>query len=148
MTINPKALHGLVMPLKWFLRGYGFHAAESQVGMYYTTEYAGMSHPFKLDCVGRNSAEMFDTIEAAKTAAQADYAARIIAALNPDAVAAMLAEAEQRGRDEERERAKSLVWTLGHEIRSAMLVDEGNEQAVLDMVKATADAIRAGKGGE
>lgn len=43
----------------------------------------------------------------------------------------------------EREAAKSLVWTLGHEIRAAMLVDEDNEQTVLDMVKSTAAAIRA-----
>ena len=43
----------------------------------------------------------------------------------------------------EREAAKQLVWTLGHEIRSAMLVDEDNEQTVLDMVKATAAAIRS-----
>lgn len=43
----------------------------------------------------------------------------------------------------EREAAKSLVWTLGHEIKAAMLVDEDNEQTVLDMVKATAAAIRA-----
>ncbi|HRA68847.1 MAG TPA: hypothetical protein PL187_22665 [Caldilinea sp.] len=44
---------------------------------------------------------------------------------------------------EEREAAKSMVWTLGHEIKASMLVDEDNEQAVLDMVKATAAAIRA-----
>ena len=43
----------------------------------------------------------------------------------------------------EREAAKSMVWTLGHEIKASMLVDEDNEQAVLDMVKATAAAIRA-----
>ena len=45
----------------------------------------------------------------------------------------------------ERDAAKSLVWTLGHEIRAAMLVDDDNEQTVLDMVKATAAAIRARK---
>ena len=43
----------------------------------------------------------------------------------------------------EMEAAKSMVWTLGHEIKASMLVDEDNEQAVLDMVKATAAAIRA-----
>lgn len=43
----------------------------------------------------------------------------------------------------EREAAKSMVWTLGHEIKASMLVDEDNEQAVLDMVKATAAAIRS-----
>ena len=43
----------------------------------------------------------------------------------------------------EREAAKSMVWTLGHEIKASMLVDEDNERAVLDMVKATAAAIRA-----
>lgn len=47
----------------------------------------------------------------------------------------------------ERERAKTLVWTLGHEIRAAMLVDEDKEDAVMEMVKATAAAIRA-RGGE
>ena len=41
----------------------------------------------------------------------------------------------------EREAAKSMVWTLGHEIKASMLVDEDNERAVLDMVKATAAAI-------
>ena len=41
----------------------------------------------------------------------------------------------------EREAAKSMVWALGHEIRASMLVDEDNERAVLDMVKATAAAI-------
>lgn len=43
----------------------------------------------------------------------------------------------------ERERAKSMVWALGHEIRASMLVEEDNERAVLDMVKATAAAIRS-----
>ena len=43
----------------------------------------------------------------------------------------------------EREAAKSMVWTLGHEIKASMLVDEDNEQAALDMVKATAAAIRS-----
>ena len=43
----------------------------------------------------------------------------------------------------DREAAKSMVWTLGHEIKASMLVDEDNEQAVLDMVKATAAAIRS-----
>ena len=43
----------------------------------------------------------------------------------------------------EREAAKSMVWTLGHEIKASMLVDEDNEQAVLDMVRATAAAIRS-----
>jgi len=43
----------------------------------------------------------------------------------------------------EREAAKSMVWTLGHEIKASMLVDEDNERAVLDMVKATAAAIRS-----
>ena len=43
----------------------------------------------------------------------------------------------------ERERAKVMVWTLGHEIRAAMLVDDDKEDAVMEMVKATAAAIRA-----
>ena len=51
--------------------------------------------------------------------------------------------AVEKAVEAEREAAKSLVWTLGHEIRSAMLVDEDNEQTVLDMVKATAAAIRS-----
>ena len=43
----------------------------------------------------------------------------------------------------ERAAAKSMVWTLGHEIKATMLVEEDNEQAVLDMVNATAAAISA-----
>lgn len=38
------------------------------------------------------------TLEAAKAAAQADYAARIIAALDPAALASMLVEARAEGR--------------------------------------------------
>ena len=45
----------------------------------------------------------------AKAAAQADYAARIIAALDPAALAAMLAEAEQRGREAEREEIAVMI---------------------------------------
>jgi hypothetical protein len=47
--------------------------------MYYITEYAGMEHPFKHEVHGWIGSRMFGTIEAAKAAAQADYAARIIA---------------------------------------------------------------------
>ena len=64
------------------------------------------------------------------------YAGQLITTAEADArvKAAVLAE---------REAAKSMVWTLGHEIKASMLVDEDNERAVLDMVKATAAAIRA-----
>lgn len=64
--------------------------------------------------------------------------------IRADIADAVVQAAVAKAVDAERDRAQSLVWTLGHEIRAAMLVDEDNEQTVLDMVKATASAIAGG----
>ena len=78
------------------------------------------------DPVGRYIDELVNTHRSGQLITLADHTAAVAKAV-----------------EAEREAAKSLVWTLGHEIRSAMLVDEDNEQTVLDMVKATAAAIRS-----
>ena len=71
-----------VRPLVWEKRGDHRWAADALHRMVYINEYAGMAEPFQLDLRGFDS-EMFPTIEAAKAAAQADYTARILAALEP-----------------------------------------------------------------
>jgi hypothetical protein len=66
-----------------------FHAAGCVIGMYYIIESDVMIDPFKLERPGWLSIIGFPTLEAAKAAAQADYAARIRSALTltpaPDA---------------------------------------------------------------
>jgi Lar family restriction alleviation protein len=50
--------------------------------------------------------------------------------------------------ESERERAKQAVWSLGHRIKSSLLVDEDREPEVLSMVKETAAFIRSSEGGK
>jgi hypothetical protein len=83
-------LTGLVKPLVWEVTFSEIprHAinALTSVGMFVVVQ----------DFVGMNvavwwySGQVFDTIEAAKAAAQADYTARILAALDTDAIAAVV----------------------------------------------------------
>lgn len=74
-----------VKPLAWEERDKGHWAAESIIGMFYTTKYAGMPEPFVLERPGYGSpTEGFTTLATAQAAAQADYEARIRAALAAD----------------------------------------------------------------
>jgi len=57
----------------------------------------------------------YPTLEAAKAAAQADYTARILAALNPDAVAKIREDALREAAD------RTLGLATGHECRKAIL---------------------------
>ena len=109
---------------------------EGGFGIYRTGFFATVDHPCEhakyvhhgiYDSIKKYHATM---IENGQLITLADHTAAMQAAV------AKAVEAE-------REAAKQLVWTLGHEIRSAMLVDEDNEQTVLDMVKATAATIRS-----
>jgi hypothetical protein len=71
----------VVKALEW--RGeYACFNASTVVGVYVITEYKGMKQPFKLECPSILSVH-FDTLEAAKAAAQADYQRRIRSALTP-----------------------------------------------------------------
>ena len=87
-----------VKPLVWEERDAHFHAAQSQIGVYYLTDYKGMVDPFKLECPSQISSRNYASIEAAKAAAMADFAPRILAAIEPqpdprDEVIARLVEA-------------------------------------------------------
>jgi len=83
----------LIKPLVWDRRDDHHWAADAIHRTVYITEYAGMSEPFQLNMRGYGS-PMFATLDDAKAAAEADYLARMSAALNLDAVAALLARAE------------------------------------------------------
>lgn len=65
-------------------------------GSYAITEYAGMSKPYKLEKCGFDGSvsTYWDTRNEAKAAAQADYEARILAAIEPQAVAEPVAWAQ------------------------------------------------------
>ena len=108
-------LSKLVKPLVWQKHPDADHDPEcnehyggGQNNLAGQNEYAVYPHPcaigyFVLDVMGNRCDEDFPSIKAAKAAAQADYTARILAALDADAVAALIAEAEERGRKAERE---------------------------------------------
>jgi hypothetical protein len=90
----------IVAPLVWEAldsSGGYFRAAAPLFGTI-RIERLGVDRPFFVSwsvpgfCAAFIKGE-FPTVEAAKAAAQADYAARIIAALDPAALAAMLADA-------------------------------------------------------
>lgn len=72
-----------VKPLVWEERDAHFHAAQSQIGVYYLTDYKGMVVPFKLECPSQISSRNYTSIDDAKAAAQVDYEASILAALEP-----------------------------------------------------------------
>ena len=84
----PEQLAGLVRPLVWRDREYRLWASETVCGMLYIREYSGARLPFVLDVPWLIETN-HPTLEAAKAAAQADYAARIIAALNLPALEAL-----------------------------------------------------------
>jgi hypothetical protein len=108
-------LSKLVKPLVWQKHPDADHDPEcnehyggGQNNLAGQNEYAVYPHPcaigyFVLDVMGNRCDEDFPSIKAAKAAAQADYTARILAALDADAVAALIAEAEERGRKAERD---------------------------------------------
>lgn len=93
-------LSNLVKPLVWEHHPMGYIAAPP-TGRPYIIDIRAKGRVFFIK--GMEPPPKVDTLEAAKSAAQADYTARILAALDPDAVAAMLAEAEERGRQMERD---------------------------------------------
>lgn len=83
-------LAGLVRGLELAERNDGHWIATDELGVHYAiTEYKGMDRPFKLE--GRGGfffqTDYHPTLEAAQSAAQADYTARILAALDLDALA-------------------------------------------------------------
>jgi hypothetical protein len=87
-------LKGLVKPLVWdkhpdadFLPDCNEHYGGGQDNLAGQNEYAIYPHPcasgyFVLDVMGNRCDEDFPSVEAAKAAAQADYEARILAALD------------------------------------------------------------------
>ena len=82
-----KLLTGLVKPLVWISVGKEWLRAVTIFGNYNVMwgiepDAAHLDHGQKLT--------RYSTIEAAKAAAEADYTARIIAALNADAIAALV----------------------------------------------------------
>jgi hypothetical protein len=90
---TPIDLSRLVAPLVWVPFGQECLRAESAIGRYEIMWGFHNGQTF-LDVPAPMRRHVWHhTIEAAKAAAQADYAARIIAALNPAAITAMLAEA-------------------------------------------------------
>lgn len=82
-------LEKLVKPLVW--EGHSDHVRAGDHGVMPTY---GQGPKDFLMYRGSKMLGYFDTIEAAKAAAQADYARRIAAALDPDAVAAMVQKAK------------------------------------------------------
>ncbi len=97
MTTN---MTRLVAPLVW--ANDNWHSrirAKTTVGDYLIWwGYNGEKHSLRF---ADHAVTEHENTVAAQAAAQADCAARIIAALDPDALAAMLSEAEQRGREAE-----------------------------------------------
>lgn len=70
-----------VLPLDWREESRSWFRAPSELGAYQITHYAGMkSEGFKLE-YGGGLTSYFNTLEAAKAAAQADYAQRILSAI-------------------------------------------------------------------
>jgi hypothetical protein len=103
----------LLRPLVWEpMTGEDGATAKAPAGCYHVFEagygwmwYLTASH-FNSSMIamgGERAENAFSTIEAAQAAAQADCAARASAIFNPAALATMLAKAEQRGREAERE---------------------------------------------
>jgi len=86
MKLPAATLTVQVKPLVWEKhRDYGLHDAPSPLGWWYNIhETSGSRFEYQGDpAAGREgNPKMFTTIEAAKAAAQADYAARIMAALD------------------------------------------------------------------
>jgi hypothetical protein len=142
----------LVAPLVWRQQSHDCHVAKTAFG---DTAVQNESHALAPDRWGWWMAGSDEddspsgyvvTLEAAKAAAQADYAARIIAALDPATLAAMLAAAEQRGRKVEREEIAGMIegsaYTASNKGRSLEPVSDAMRG--MDMHHATiAAAIRA-----
>ncbi|WP_052194623.1 hypothetical protein [Aureimonas altamirensis] len=103
--------------------------AHSAVGTYRITEYAGMRQPFKLE--GVMAGIHYETLDAAKAAAQADYTARILSALNLDTIDALQARVEAL--DAELYRAKVVATDRSYMMDAyrAMLGPKGLEVAVM-----------------
>lgn len=84
MTPDKLAAAGLrVKPLQW--RGnseVGWWKASDDLMLYRIRLYDGMPKPYRVSMDGFVTEWECDTIEAAKAAAQADYEARILAALD------------------------------------------------------------------
>jgi hypothetical protein len=79
---QPEAYGVRVKPLEWREEAKHWLRASSVLGAYSITEYSGMrSEGFKLE-YGGGLTSYFNNLDEAKAAAQADYSARILAALS------------------------------------------------------------------
>jgi hypothetical protein len=128
---NPQALAGIVKPLEWDQR-HGQHSwfADADTGIYrvvapnggsYWMWYRYSNWPQSgviLGCDGLTFQSAFPTREAAQAAAQADYAARILAAIDTDRIAALV-EAATKARMvlAEHEPYPHPIW---HKLRDAL----------------------------
>jgi len=78
---------GKVRALEWRGSEGIWHKADAAFGGYYRiTEYSGMRKPFKLETCGWWSVEaagLYESLDGAKAAAQADYERRVLSALEP-----------------------------------------------------------------
>lgn len=92
-------LAGMVRPLEWAMDGLHIYLeAHHRFGSYEINDrgehWSGAVENDRFILKGANFAtRRFPTLEAAQSAAQADYTARIASALNPDAVLALVAAA-------------------------------------------------------
>ena len=98
MTDHPLA--GLVMPLEWKHEtavddlGFGENDGAAGIGGYYTIEYQDGGH----FCLWRPEAitgRRYPTLAEAQAAAQADYTARILAALDVEKIEALVGALER-----------------------------------------------------
>lgn len=142
-----------VKPLKWTPRSDGRQwYGNSPRGLYLSYTAVMGQETGEWSCYLRDFWRPFPTLEAAKAAAQADYQSRILAALDMDAIARLIAEAVEK----EREAAYRDGFAAAVEVVRTMrthyswgpkaTADYGvqcERQAILGALEANAAAIRA-----
>jgi hypothetical protein len=136
--------------LRWEERARDLWTVSDDLGLHYAiTNHISMDHPFKLE--GRGGlffkTSYHDTLEAAKAAAQADYTARILAALDMDALAREV-EAMVRAEREAcaRQHHTTTIWCSIPDVTPEQMAIW--HQGVSDAIAAIAAAIRAREGGK
>jgi hypothetical protein len=131
----------LVTPLVWDKHPDAGHDPEcnehyggGQNNLAGQNEYAVYPHPcaigyFVLDVMGNRCDEDFSSVEAAKAAAQADYTARIIAALDPEALQAVVQHEVSIFFGPDAEKNKRASWRgVMRKVKAALAEIEGEKE--------------------